>query len=123
MPYAIEVQVAPRYLDEQSVPCQGRYVFAYTIHIRNRGHIAAQLISRHWVVTDGNGKVEEVRGEGVVGKQPWLGPGEDYEYTSGVVLETEQGSMQGSYRMLAEDGTCFNARIAPFVLTVPRTLH
>ena len=123
MPYAIEVAVEPRFLDDQSEPDAGRYVFAYTIRIRNRGNVAARLLARHWEITDGNGRVEEVHGDGVVGEQPWLEPGRDYEYTSGVVLETGDGAMQGRYDMLAADGTRFDAPIAPFLLTVPRTLH
>lgn len=122
-PYAIDVEVAPRYLAEQSEPDADRYVFAYTIRIHNRGQVAARLIARHWTVTDGNGRTEEVHGDGVVGEQPWLEPGEGYEYTSGVVLETDNGAMHGHYDMLAADGTRFYAPIAPFLLTVPRTLH
>ncbi|HWU70548.1 MAG TPA: Co2+/Mg2+ efflux protein ApaG [Pseudoxanthomonas sp.] len=121
--YAIDIDVATRFLADQSAPEDGRYVFAYTIHIRNRGRVPARLIDRHWVITDANGKTEEVRGEGVVGEQPWLRPGDDFEYTSGAVLETEQGTMRGSYGMLADDGTRFDAPIAPFALSVPRTLH
>ena len=123
MPYAIEVAVEPRFLDDQSEPDAGRYVFAYTIRIRNRGSVAARLLARHWEITDGNGRVEEVHGDGVVGEQPWLEPGGHYEYTSGVVLETSEGAMQGRYDMLAADGTRFDAPIPPFLLTVPRTLH
>ena len=122
-PYAIEVEVDPRFLEDQSEPEAGRYVFAYTIRIRNRGSVAARLVARHWRITDGNGRTEEVHGDGVVGEQPWLDPGEDYQYTSGVVLETGEGAMQGSYDMLAADGTRFDAPIAAFLLTVPRTLH
>ena len=121
--YAIDVNVATRFLAEQSAPEDGRYVFAYTIRIHNRGQLPARLVDRHWVITDANGKVEEVRGEGVVGQQPWLRPGDDFEYTSGAVLETEHGTMQGSYGMLADDGTRFDAPIARFALSVPRTLH
>ncbi len=121
--YAIDIDVATRFLADQSAPEDGRYVFAYTIHIRNRGRVPARLIDRHWVITDANGKTEEVRGEGVVGEQPWLRPGDDFEYTSGAVLETEHGTMRGSYGMLADDGTRFDAPIAPFALSVPRTLH
>ena len=121
--YALDIDVATRYLDEQSEPAQDRYVFAYTIHIRNTGTVPAQLLGRHWVITDANGKVEEVVGEGVVGEQPWLRPGEDFEYTSGAVLETSLGTMRGSYDMLADDGTRFAAPIPAFTLTVPRTLH
>ena len=122
-PYAIDIEVEPRFLVDQSEPEAGRFVFAYTIRISNRGSVAARLLARHWRITDGNGRTEEVHGDGVVGEQPWLEPGEDYEYTSGVVLETGDGAMQGRYDMLAADGTRFDAPIAPFLLTVPRTLH
>jgi len=121
--YAIAIHVDARFLEDQSAPENGRYVFAYTIQIENSGELAARLISRHWVITDGNGKVQEVRGEGVVGEQPWLRPGDSFEYTSGAVLETALGSMHGSYQMLADDGTHFDAPINPFTLSVPRTLH
>ena len=121
--YAIDIDVATRFLTDQSAPEDGRYVFAYTIHIRNRGQVPARLIDRHWIITDANGKTEEVRGEGVVGEQPWLRPGDDFEYTSGAVLETEHGTMRGSYGMLADDGTRFDAPVAQFALSVPRTLH
>jgi ApaG protein len=121
--HAIDVDVRSRFLPEQSMPEDGRFVFAYTIRIRNTGSVPERLISRHCLITDCNGKVEEVRGEGVVGEQPWLRPGEDFEYTSGAVLETGSGMMQGSYQMLADDGTRFEAAIAPFVLSMPRTLH
>ncbi len=121
--YAIDVDVATRFLDERSAPEDGRFVFAYTIHIRNRGRVPAQLLGRHWIITDANGKVQEVRGEGVVGEQPWLQPGEDFEYTSGAVLETEDGTMSGSYAMVTDDGTRFDAPIAAFILSIPRTLH
>lgn len=121
--HAIQVVVATRFLDDQSIPEDDRYVFAYTIQIRNTGEVPARLISRHWVITDANGKVQEVRGEGVVGEQPWLRPGESFEYTSGAVLETPLGTMHGSYQMLADDGTRFDAMIDPFTLSVPRTLH
>ena len=121
--HAIQVVVATRFLDDQSIPEDDRYVFAYTIQIRNTGEVPARLISRHWIITDANGKVQEVRGEGVVGEQPWLRPGESFEYTSGAVLETPLGTMHGSYQMLADDGTRFDAEIAPFTLSIPRTLH
>ena len=121
--YAMQIDVAARYLDDQSEPAQSRYVFAYTIRIHNSGSVPARLISRHWLITDDNGKVVEVRGEGVVGEQPWLRPGEDFEYTSGAVLETSLGTMEGRYDMLADDGTQFDAPIPAFTLTVPRTLH
>ena len=121
--HAIEVHVRTRFLPEQSVPDERRFVFAYTIRIHNAGRVAARLLSRHWLITDDDGKVQEVRGEGVVGEQPWLRPGDDFEYTSGAVLETPLGTMRGSYGMLADDGTRFDAPIAPFTLSVPRTLH
>ncbi|MFD0739960.1 Co2+/Mg2+ efflux protein ApaG [Lysobacter koreensis] len=121
--YNFEIDVATRYLDDQSEPEQDRYVFAYTIHIRNGGRVPARLLARHWVITDANGKVQEVEGEGVVGQQPWLRPGEDFQYTSGAVLETSLGTMCGSYAVLADDGTRFDAPIPAFTLTVPRTLH
>jgi ApaG protein len=121
--YSLEIQIATQFLDEESAPEDDRYVFAYTIRIRNTGRLPAQLMGRHWIITDANGQVEEVHGDGVVGEQPWLEPGEDFEYTSGVVLETGDGAMQGSYELLAADGTRFDAPIAPFLLTVPRTLH
>ena len=121
--HAIQVVVATRFLEDQSIPEDDRYVFAYTIRIENAGEVPARLISRHWVITDANGKVQEVHGEGVVGEQPWLRPGEDFRYTSGAVLETALGTMQGRYDMLADDGTRFDAPIATFTLSVPRTLH
>jgi ApaG protein len=121
--HVIAIDVATRYLDDQSVPEQDRYVFAYTIHIRNPGSVPARLLGRHWFITDANGNVQEVTGEGVVGEQPWLRPGEDFSYTSGAVLETHLGTMHGSYEMLADDGTRFDAPIPRFTLSVPRTLH
>jgi len=121
--YAFDIDVVTRYLEDQSEPGQHRFVFAYTINIRNAGRVPARLIARHWVITDANGKVQEVQGDGVVGQQPWLRPGEGFEYTSGAVLETNLGTMRGSYAMLADDGTSFDAPIAAFSLAVPRTLH
>jgi len=121
--YAISVEVAHRFLDDQSTPEDGRYAFAYTIRILNQGRVAARLVARHWRITDANGRTERVDGDGVIGEQPRLRPGEDFRYTSGVMLETEHGTMQGHYDMVADDGTEFAAPIAPFVLTVPRTLH
>ncbi|WP_330946229.1 Co2+/Mg2+ efflux protein ApaG [Thermomonas sp. LB-4] len=121
--YQFDIDVDTRFLDEQSAPEEDRYVFAYTIHIRNLGKIPARLLGRHWLITDGNGKVREVVGEGVVGEQPWLQPGEGFEYTSGAVLETDFGTMRGSYDVLADDGTRFAAPIPAFTLSVPRTLH
>ena len=122
-PYEIIVQVQTRFLVEQSAPESDRYVFSYTIRIANAGTVAARLVSRHWIITDANGKIEEVRGDGVVGEQPWLRPGQDFHYTSGAVLETPVGTMRGSYHMLADDGTAFDAAIPQFTLSVPRTVH
>jgi ApaG protein len=121
--HAIAIEVATRFLPEESAPDDGRYVFAYTIRIHNHGQVPALLISRHWIITDANGKTEEVEGDGVVGEQPYLRPGEDFEYTSGAVLETDLGTMHGGYQMLADDGTRFEASIPAFTLTIPRTLH
>ena len=121
--YAIEVQVATRYLDDQSQPNTRRYVFAYTVTLRNTGQVPAKLLSRRWLITDAEGKVQEVQGPGVVGEQPHMAPGEGFEYTSGAVLETAVGTMQGSYQMLADDGTHFDAEIPRFTLSIPRTLH
>ena len=121
--YQFDIDVDTRFLDEQSAPEEDRYVFAYTIHIRNQGKLPARLLGRHWLITDGNGKVREVVGEGVVGEQPWLRPGEGFEYTSGAVLETDIGTMRGSYDVLADDGTRFAAPIPAFTLSIPRTLH
>ncbi|MBL8487795.1 MAG: Co2+/Mg2+ efflux protein ApaG [Rhodocyclaceae bacterium] len=121
--HEIRVQVKTQYVPEQSDPDNGRHVFAYTINITNLGNVPAQLISRHWVITDADGKVQEVRGLGVVGHQPLLQPGESFEYTSGCSLATPVGTMRGSYQMTAEDGSQFDAPIAEFVLSMPRTLH
>ena len=121
--YEMRIQVATNYVDEQSEPASDRYVFAYTITIENLGDVSAQLLRRHWVITDANGKVQEVSGDGVVGEQPRLGPGETYRYSSGAVLETPVGAMQGSYRMQADDGIDFDAPIAPFTLAVPGMLN
>ena len=119
----IRIHVSTNYVDEQSEPESDRYVFAYTITITNNGSVAAQLISRHWVITDANGRVQEVSGDGVVGEQPRLNPGEQFRYSSGAVLETPVGAMQGLYRMEAEGGLYFDAPIAPFTLAVPGLLH
>ena len=119
----IKVQVVTRYIDDQSEPDSDRYVFAYTITISNEGDVAAKLISRHWIITDANGKVQEVSGDGVVGEQPHLQPGEEFRYSSGAVLETPVGAMQGLYRMKADDGVNFDAPIAAFTLAVPGLLH
>ena len=122
-PYTIDVQVQTRFVPDQSAPNENRYVFAYTIKLHNAGFVPARLLTRHWVITDANGKVEEVYGEGVVGEQPWMRPGDDYEYTSGAVLETAVGTMHGCYQMMADDGTRFEAAIPSFTLSIPRTLH
>lgn len=122
-PYDIRVDVRTRFLGDESAPADNRYVFAYTIRIANAGSVPAQLLTRHWIITDANGRVQEVRGDGVVGEQPHLSPGEHFEYTSGAILETAVGTMRGSYRMLADDGRHFDASIAPFTLSIPRTLH
>jgi ApaG protein len=119
----IRIQVATSYVGDQSEPEADRYVFAYTITISNDGDVGAKLLSRHWVITDANGKVQEVSGDGVVGEQPHLGPGERFRYSSGAVLETPVGAMQGLYHMVAEDGMSFDAPIAPFTLAVPGLLH
>jgi ApaG protein len=121
--YMIAVSAATQYLAEQSDEAAGRFVFAYTITLRNTGSVAAQLISRHWVITDAEGLVQEVRGLGVVGAQPLLQPGESYEYTSGASIATAVGTMKGSYQMVAADGTRFEAQIPEFTLSVPRVLH
>ena len=119
----ISIEVATDYVHEQSEPDDGRYVFSYTITIANLGDVPARLLSRHWVITDANGKVQEVRGDGVVGEQPHLNPGEIFRYSSGAVLETPVGSMQGSYRMEADTGKSFDARIPPSTLAMPGVLH
>lgn len=121
--YQISVSVATQYLAEQSDPVQGNYVFAYTITIKNTGTVAAQLISRHWIITDARNEVQEVKGLGVVGHQPLLQPGQGFEYTSGSSLTTPQGSMQGNYFCVAEDGHQFEVEIPEFVLSLPRALH
>ena len=108
---------------DQSDPDQNRYVFAYTITIRNDGSIPARLLARHWRITDGNGKVREVRGDGVVGEQPHLSPGQGFRYSSGAIIDTPVGSMQGSYRMLADNGDRFDAPIPPFTLAVPGQIN
>jgi ApaG protein len=121
--YEIRIQVATQYVDDQSEPDIDRYVFAYTITIENLSSVPAQLLGRHWLITDANGKVQEVSGDGVVGQQPKLNPGETYRYSSGAVLETPVGAMQGSYRMQADNGFDFDAPIPPFTLAVPGMLH
>jgi ApaG protein len=119
----IRISVRSTYVAEQSVPLARRYVFAYTVRIANEGAEPAQLRTRHWIITDGTGKVEEVRGPGVVGQQPFLKPGEHFEYTSGCVLQTARGEMRGTYQMYRPDGQMFDAVIAPFVLALPHSLN
>jgi ApaG protein len=119
----IRVTVSSNYIPAQSAPKARRYVFAYTVRIANEGTESAQLKTRHWIITDGNGKVEQVRGPGVVGEQPMLRPGEHFEYTSGCVLETPRGSMEGTYQMVRSDGSEFDATIAPFALMLPYSLN
>ena len=120
-----EITIVPKatYVEDQSDPSKDQYVFAYTITISNTGSIPAQLVSRHWIITDANGKVLEVKGLGVVGQQPLLKPGDSFEYTSGTHLETAVGTMHGTYQMIAEDGQQFDAPIPSFTLSVPRILH
>ena len=121
--HKINVSVKTTYIKEQSDPENSRFVFAYTINIRNEGQKAARLVSRHWHITDANGQVQEVRGLGVVGEQPYLAPGEDFEYTSGTVIETPVGSMQGSYQMIDDEKSEFDATIPVFTLATPMALH
>ena len=119
----IRVDVSTHYVEDQSNPGEGRFVFSYTITIRNEGKKPARLVTRHWLITDANGKVQEVVGEGVVGEQPHLQPGQGFRYSSGAILETPVGSMQGKYHMVADDGEQFDAPIAPFRLAMPGVLH
>jgi ApaG protein len=121
--YDIVVSVRTEYLARQSTPTESRYVFAYHISITNCGTESARLQTRHWVITDGNERVQEVKGSGVIGEYPYLAPGESFHYTSGTVMETVVGSMQGSYQFLADDGTEFSAPIRPFTLSVPNKVH
>ena len=121
--YRITVEAKAQYLQDESAPDEDRYVFVYHVRLHNSGSIAAKLVSRHWVITDADGDVEEVRGLGVVGEQPDLAPGDRFEYTSGCALATSVGTMHGSYQMHAADGTDFEAEIPAFTLSVPRTLH
>jgi ApaG protein len=121
--YEFTVTASPKYLAEQSDPEANQFVFVYTITVQNTGEATAKLISRHWVITDAEGKVEEVKGDGVVGEQPVLAPGEAFRYTSGCPMETPVGSMRGTYHCVAEDGTHFDVAIPEFVLAMPRVLH
>jgi len=121
--YEVSVSTQTQYVADQSDEANNRFVFSYTITIRNTGSVPAQLISRHWIITDGRNQVQEVRGLGVVGAQPLLKPGESFEYTSGTAIATPVGTMRGGYQMVAEDGTQFEAPIPEFTLSVPRVLH
>jgi ApaG protein len=121
--YQIDISVNTAYLADQSDPSSDRYVFAYTVTIANVGTVAAQLISRHWVITDAESVTQEVKGLGVVGEQPLLRPGESFEYTSGTAMATPVGTMRGTYQMVAEDGNKFDAEIPTFTLSMPRVLH
>jgi len=121
--YEFTVSAIPYYLADQSAPDEDQYVFAYTVTIRNTGDVGGKLVSRHWIITDGDGQVQEVRGEGVAGEQPVLKPGESFEYTSGCPLPTPVGSMKGTYQCVADDGTEFEASIPEFVLSMPSRLH
>ncbi|MBD9359832.1 Co2+/Mg2+ efflux protein ApaG [Methylomonas fluvii] len=117
------VEAQPYYIEAQSSPEQNRYVFAYTITITNVGSTPAKLLTRHWLITDANGKVQEVNGEGVVGENPHLSPGDSFRYTSAAMIETPVGVMQGKYQMQSDAGENFNAAIPKFTLSIPRTLH
>ena len=121
--HRIEVSTRVQFIPDQSDAAQGRYVFAYTITIRNTGTVTAQLLSRHWIITDADNQVQEVKGEGVVGEQPRLKPNESFEYTSGTAIATPVGTMRGTYQMIAEDGVRFDATIPEFTLAAPRVLH
>jgi ApaG protein len=121
--HQIQIDVRTVYLSGQSAPDDDRYVFAYTVTITNSGSVPARLVTRHWIITDANERTQEVRGEGVVGEQPYLLPGSSFQYTSGTILETPVGTMKGSYQMIADDGTAFDAEIPSFTLSIPRTLH
>lgn len=122
-PYKINVEVTPAYIEEQSSPEQDHYVFSYTVTITNNGSMPARLLTRHWVITDATGDIQEVKGDGVVGEQPYLKPGEGFQYTSGTMMKTPSGSMAGSYQMISDDGFHFDADIPEFFLLAPNTLH
>ncbi len=119
----IDVGVVTQYIEDQSSPEENRFVFSYTITIRNTGSLAAKLLTRHWIINDANGNVQEVHGEGVIGEQPYLLPNDSFEYTSGTVIETPVGSMEGSYQMITDDGFAFDANIPVFTLSLPNALH
>lgn len=118
-----DVKVETTYIPSESDPDSARFIFAYTITIMNKGDVPAQLLTRHWVITDSNGKVQEVKGEGVVGEQPYIKPGQGFQYTSGTMLETPFGVMQGTYQMVGENGDAFDAEVKPFTLATPQVLH
>ena len=122
-PDLLDVSVTTGYIDDQSAPDRDSYVFTYSVTIKNKGQVGAQLIARHWIITDANNHVEEIRGLGVVGRQPLLKPGEEFEYTSGTSLATPQGSMQGEFLCVTEQGEQFSVEIPEFLLSLPRTLH
>ena len=122
-PYEIDIEVETSYMADHSEPDKDRYVFAYTITLVNRGSISAKLLTRRWIITDADNRIEEVEGEGVVGEQPTLKPGEGFRYTSGTGVETPVATMHGTYKMLAEDGNTFDTDIPQFVLSAPRVLH
>lgn len=119
----IDIEVLPAFIAEQSDPATNHYVFSYTVTIRNNGSIPAKLLTRHWVITDGDGATQEVKGDGVIGEQPHLNPGEGFEYTSGTFMNTPFGTMRGSYQMVSDSGEKFDAEIPSFQLAVPNALH
>jgi len=121
--YNIQIDVNTQYIEAESNSEASRFIFSYTITITNQGSIPAKLISRHWIITDANNRIQEVKGKGVIGEQPYLRPGESFQYTSGTMLETPVGSMQGSYQMVADDGHHFDAIVEPFSLALPRMLN
>ncbi len=121
--YDIQVKVTTQYIEAESNPDANRYIFAYTISIENKGDIAAKLLSRHWIITDADNRVQEVKGKGVIGEQPYLRPGQSFQYTSGTMIETPVGSMQGTFQMIADDDHHFDAVINPFSLALPRMLN
>lgn len=123
MNYDIHVKVNTQYIEAESNTEANRFIFSYTITIKNHGDVAAKLLSRHWIITDSNNRIQEVKGKGVVGEQPYLRPGDSFQYTSGTMLETPVGSMQGSYQMIADDDHHFDAIIEPFTLALPRMLN
>ncbi len=121
--YKIDIKVQPAYLENQSDPDNNHYVFSYTVTIKNTGDTAARLLTRHWIITDGDGQVQEVKGDGVIGEQPHLNPGEGFQYTSGTFMNTPFGTMQGSYQMVTDNGEHFDAPVPTFTLSAPNTLH